>query len=353
MRHVLAALLSFVVPSALPAQVVHGIVRDSASGAPAAGVLVSLVDPASGSRRVVLTDEDGRFTVAAPGAGRYALEAKRIGVRPQVTAPFELAAGEARDLSLTVAPVVARLAAVRVSGKSYCAERMREGAEAATLWEEVRAALTAARITRDRRGFPVTIATFRRTLDPSTGQIRSEERSERTGMTWDPFLAVAPSALSAHGYVVDDGAGNLVYLAPDVDVLLSDLFVRDHCFHAIQGRGAKEGMIGLAFEPMSARRVADIAGVLWLDSATRELRRLEYKYTRMPIDVDSPHLASYIDYARLPSGAWIVHRWAIRMPRAARAEGDGNRNPLVPSEPSRVRLVAILEEGGEAVVGGK
>jgi hypothetical protein len=41
------------------------------------------------------------------------------------------------------------------------------------------------------------------------------------------------------------------------------------------------------------------------------------------------------------------------MPRAARVEGDGNRNPLVPSEPSRVRLVAILEEGGEAVVGGK
>jgi protocatechuate 3,4-dioxygenase beta subunit len=345
------ALLLLCLPGALSAQVVRGVVRDSVSGGPAAGVLVALLQRGTGERRTVLSDEEGRFTIAAPGAGSYSVETKRIGVRPLLSPEFTLSAGEARELSLTVAGVVAVLDVVRVTGRSYCGDRMTEGAETATLWQEVRAALIATRLTREGRGFPVTIASFKRTLDPTNFQVRAEERSERSGVTANPFVSVPLASLSAHGYVVGDGAGNLLYRGPDVDALLSDAFIRDHCFRAVLGASGQMGLIGLSFEPTSARRVPDIAGILWIDARTRQLRRLEYHYTRLPIDFDGRLPISYIEYARMPSGAWIVQRWAIRVPRVAGASGHAPTNPLAVADPARNRLVAVIEEGGEAFIG--
>jgi carboxypeptidase family protein len=345
-------LLLLYIPTALSAQVVRGMVRDSASGDPAPGVLVGLVQRASGERRTVLTDEQGQFTLAAPGSGSYSLQTKRIGVRPVLSPEFTLSAGQAREFSLTVAPVIAILDAVRVTGRSYCGQRVADGAETATLWEEVRAALTATRLTREQPGFPVTIANFTRTLDPANFQVRAEERSERTGVTSNPFMSAPIASLSAHGYIVNDGS-NLLYRGPDVDVLLSDTFVRDHCFRAILGTSQQVGFLGLSFEPTSARKVSDIEGVLWVDARTRELRRLEYHYTRSPLEVDSRLPLSYMDFARLPSGAWIVQRWAIRMPYVARANSDAPTNPFVVADRPRHRLVAVLEQGGEAFVGAR
>jgi hypothetical protein len=336
-------LLLLWLPTGLSAQLVRGFVRDSASGEPVVGVLVALVQRPSGDRRVVLTDDEGRFTVAAPGAGSYALETKRIGVRPVLSPVFTLAAGEARELSPTVAPVVAVLEAVRVTGRSYCGERVSEGAETATLWEEVRAALTATRLTREGSRFPVTITSFKRTLDPASFEVRAEERTERSGMTSNPFLSAPIASLSAHGYIIDDG-GTLLYRAPDVDVLLSDAFVRDHCFRALRGTSRQTGLLGLSFEPTSARRVPDIAGVLWIDARTRELRRLEYHYTRSPVDIATRLPLSYMEFARLPSGAWVVQRWAIRMPQVKRVGArDASTNPMVVADPPRNRLVDALE----------
>jgi protocatechuate 3,4-dioxygenase beta subunit len=344
-------LLVLCLPTALSAQVVRGVVRDSASGDPAAGVLVALLQRGTGERRTVLTDEEGRFTIAAPGPGSYSLETKRIGVRPVVSPEFTLGAGEARELSTTVAPVVALLDAVRVTGRSYCGARVSQGAETATLWEEVRAALTATRLTREARGFPVTITSFKRTLDPASFEVRAEERSERSGVTSNPFMSAPLASLSAHGYIVSEGS-TLQYRGPDVDVLLSDTFVRDHCFRAVLGTSQQMGLLGLSFEPTSARKLPDIAGVLWIDARTHELRRLEYQYTRSPLEIHGRLPLSYMDFARLPSGAWIVQRWAIRMPHAKRVgAGDAPTNPLVVADPPRNRLIAVLEEGGEAVVG--
>lgn len=344
--------LLLVLPAALSAQVVRGVVRDSASGEGTSGVLVTLVERASGTRRTVLTDEAGRFTIGAPRAGAYTLEVKRIGVRPSVLPEFVLADGEARELTATVAPLVAQLEVVRVTGRSYCGERIREGAETATLWEEVRAALLAARITREDRRAHVTITNFTRTLHPKSFEVLAEERSERSGLTTNTFASVSIASLSRDGYVVPDG-DQLQYRGPDVDVLLSDAFVREHCFRAVRGTSAQDGLVGLSFEPTSARRVPDIAGVLWIDARTRQLRRLEFKYVGSPLQPREPFPLSYVDFARMPSGTWVVERWAIRMPRMApvAAKNPGPSNPMIPTEPERERLLAVIETGGEAFVG--
>jgi hypothetical protein len=345
--------LALSLPAALPAQVVRGVVRDSASGAPAAGVLVALIDARSGGRRTVLTDEAGRFTVAAPDGGTFTLETKRIGVRPALTPPFSLAAGETREFTVGVAAVVPRLSAVRVTGKSYCAHRLAEGGETATLWQEVRAALTATLITREQRRFPVRISRFRRRFDPKRLQVLGEERSELSGLASNPFTSVPIATLSSHGYITTDRpSGTLSYHAPDVEALLSDMFVRDHCFRTVEGIGDKRGLVGLAFEPTSARRVPDIAGVLWLDAATRELRRLEFNYTEDPYEGLWQKFPSIIEYTRLPSGAWIIQRWSIRMPYVELERRDPS-NPVFAGQAPRRRLVAIIEEGAEATLGDR
>jgi hypothetical protein len=343
---VLVAIL-LALPATLAAQVVRGVVRDSVSGAPAAGVLVALVDAGSGARRTVLTDATGHFSVAAGGAGRFTLETKRIGVRPVLMPTFALAAGETRELDVSVAAVVPRLAAVRVTGRSYCADRLREGGETASLWEEARAALTAALITRERSLFPVTVARFRRTYHPKRLEIQNEDRTEQSGLASNPFMSVPASVLELKGYIIPGPDGSLSYHAPDIEVLLSEMFVRDHCFSLVVGAGSKDGMLGVAFRPTSARRVSDIAGVLWLDGTTRELRRLEFNYTDDPHEGLWPRFPSYMEYMRVPSGAWIIRRWAIRMPLVEVTRPDVTI-PGSGGAPTTRRLLAILEEGAEA-----
>jgi hypothetical protein len=319
------------------------------SGTPAGGVLVTLIDAASGERRTVLTDETGRFSVAAASAGAFTVETKRIGVRPSVSSRFALSAGETHEIDVTVAAVIPRLAAMRVRGKSYCSERLREGEETATLWEEARAALTATLITRQQHGYLMTVSRFRRTYHPRRLEVQSEERAEVSGMASDPFRSVPMSVLETKGYVVPDASGTLSYHAPDVEVLLSDMFVRDHCFSLVEGTGSQAGRVGVAFRPTSARRVPDIAGVLWLEAATRELRRLEFTYTNDPYEGLWQRFPSYVEYTRLPSGAWVIQRWAIRMPLIEVSRGDPTM-PGANAVAQTPRLVAIVEQGAEASI---
>ncbi|MFN2564058.1 MAG: carboxypeptidase regulatory-like domain-containing protein [Gemmatimonadaceae bacterium] len=137
-----------------------------------------------------------------------------------------------------------------------------------------------------------------------------------------------------------------------MDALLSDVFVRDHCFRMVEGAGDKAGLVGLGFRPTSARRVPDITGVLWLDAATQELRRLEFNYTDDPFEGLWQRFPSFVEYARMPSGAWIMRRWSIRMP-VVEVERADPTNPLLSGQGPRRRLVAIVEEGAEALLGDR
>jgi hypothetical protein len=90
--------------STLQAQVVRGEVREAASGTAVPGALVTLERLSSDSVSAValvgvLTNERGQFAVRAQTPGRYRLAAKRIGVKRTVTEPFELGAGETKQLS--------------------------------------------------------------------------------------------------------------------------------------------------------------------------------------------------------------------------------------------------------------
>ena len=104
-----------------------------------------------------------------------------------------------------------------------------------------------------------------------------------------PFGNFAPESISAFGYVRHAGRTAL-YLTPDEAVLLSPAFTADHCFEPVSGQGPERGLVGLAFAPVRTRRVPEVAGVLWADSATAALRYLQFWYVddQLPPAVRGP-----------------------------------------------------------------
>ncbi|HVX39295.1 MAG TPA: carboxypeptidase-like regulatory domain-containing protein, partial [Gemmatimonadaceae bacterium] len=156
-----------------------------------------------------------------------------------------------------------------------------------------------------------------------------------------------PAVLSRDGYIVTRGA-TANYYAPDARVLLSPEFANDHCFGIAVGAGARAGWIGATFNPVRGRRTPDVRGTLWVDTATAELRVLEYQYVndRALGTIDS--LGGRLRFERLPSGDWIVDHWEIRMPTFAHGMWSGYR---VVGSDARIASVAAARRGESSIVG--
>jgi hypothetical protein len=96
------------------------------------------------------------------------------------------------------------------------------------------------------------------------------------------------------------------------------------------------------------RTLPDIVGTLWLDDRTFELRFVEFNYSRVHLSADSSEIGGAVHFARLPSGAWIIRKWFIRLPVIARPAApvatDGTSAPWVLVRPTMLRF---REEGGE------
>lgn len=336
-------------------QVVRGVVVEEASGRGLPGVVVVLLDSAGNRLSGVLVGDDGRFAVRAMAAGRYALRAERIGYRADTPTAVTLGAGQTVELRLVTRPVPVVLGAVRVTGKSPCVAGASDGREVSEVWEETRKALFATDLTQQQELFSARVSRFERTLDARTGRVTNLQTREARAVTRSPFVSETAARLSANGYVRQNATESVFY-APDAAVLLSNEFLRDHCFRLRAGEGKREGLIGLAFEPVKGRDKPDILGTLWIDEKSAELRDLEFAYRgveNLPRESKSEDFGGHIEFHRMPTGAWIVERWIIRMPLLA-DRGKLAREPLVipgsaPSRADRIQLAGIHEEGGEVL----
>ena len=378
---VLAALLLAVVGSSpLASQVVRGIVRETESDRPLVGVLVSLehAEPRSGDSalhsvgrarspsadetsdrvpsardaRSVLSNDRGAYELRAARPGRFVVTAKRIGALRFVSSPFTLADGETTSLDITLERVRYELPPVAITAASPCASLPNEGTRVAALWDEVRTALSASQISVRDRLFRATVTRYARTLDPRTLRVTGEDRSSRAGVSERPFVSIDPDTLSRRGFAWMESDGSLVYHAPDATVLLSDAFLRDHCFALSTGRDSTDGMVGLTFEPVARRTTTDVRGTLWVDARSFELRFVAFRYDRLPVPADHPNAGGEVRFARLPSGAWVVSRWFIRMPQFA-TQRVAELQPMRAAAPAERYVVASYkEEGGDVRVAG-
>src|SRR5919199_2381253 len=302
----------------LAAQIVRGTVVAQGTNEPVASTVVRLVD-ASGKRLAgAISDETGRFAIKAPAPGRYTLHADRIGFKSVTSAPFALATGQTIEQKLVAPAVPAMLAGITIAGSDRCVVRPQEGMEAARVWEEARKALDATVLTQEQRLLRLTLVEFERDISPSHSMLRETTR-RRSGVSENPFVSAPAESLSAHGYV-RVSTDSSEYFAPDAAALLSESFAGDHCLRAVKGDDDHKGLIGLAFEPAKHRKKPDIKGVLWLDDSTSELRFMEYQYTGLPVPSHGDVMQSRVEFKHLPTGAWIVERWVIRMPLVTKTE---------------------------------
>ncbi|MBK6489011.1 MAG: carboxypeptidase regulatory-like domain-containing protein [Gemmatimonadetes bacterium] len=160
-------------PSAL-AQLVRGAVTERGSGAPLAGVVLTLVDDEGRTVVAGLSDAGGAYELRAPRAGRFALLVKRIGVRPTRTAPFALAADEARrePIEVDASSPPGRGA---VTERASCRQPKTATRGQVALWEDVRAALTASVLTA-QRAESGRVTRFSRDVDAGSGRVVRDER---------------------------------------------------------------------------------------------------------------------------------------------------------------------------------
>jgi hypothetical protein len=340
---VLACLL---MPALVEAQTVLFRIVDDETSAPVFGAIAQLLDERGEVVRRVLSDEQGRALFVSVPAARYRVRAEMIGRATIESDVFEAggAATAQRELRLVPRAIDLEAIDVRAERRRCVARPTQEGLAVATLWDEARKALSAAAITQQQGLYRYETLTYERDVDASSGVVVREEESRGGGYMRTPFETLAADDLVGSGFVRNDG-GELVYYAPDANVLLSDAFLDTHCFRLEEGPESGN-VIGLAFEPLERRgRVVDVGGTLWLDRQTAELRWLDYTYHNLDLPIRSAAAGGRVEFQRMPAGTWIVPDWWIEMaaagwPGVIRPAASRASSSTAPERRSRARAWA-------------
>jgi len=331
-------------PRGVQAQSVRGTLVEEGTGSPIPGAFVVLQDTAGRARSSTLTSARGTWLLRAPGPGTYRLRADRIGYASVESDTLTLAAGEdaTRLLAVAVAPV--ELSGLAVAGAGGdCQVLEKDGLAIYRVWEEARKALAAIVWTGQQPYYRFDAVHYERSLDRDGVPASAVDYEEVRYYGRHPFRSIPTRDLVLGGFV-QRISGRIQYYGPDADVMLSTEFLRRHCFQLI--REGDDGLVGLRFEPADDGRVTDISGTMWLDAASAELRRLDFRYENLDLPVDTESLGGSVEFDRLPSGAWIVRRWAIRVPVIELEPGRrGSTGRQVPQR----RILAGINEGGGQV----
>lgn len=346
-RHLagLTVLTGLALASPADAQIVRGRIVDRASSAPVPGVVVSLVSVAeTTSTTSVLSNERGEYAIRAQLPGRFRLDAKRIGVQRFSSEPFDLGSGESRVLDVTL-DAVYQLPEVRVVESDMCVLAEADRSRVASLWEEARTVLAATQISLRDRLFEGHLTRYVRALHPRTLRVLEESWGEHKGLMDRPFVSLSADSLSRVGYRRTIGEYEYYY-APDVDVLLSRSFSRDHCYRVVEGSRDRRGLIGIAFAPSPQRVLPDVVGTIWLDGTTFELRLVEFAYTLLPPFDGSDKVGGEVLFGKLANGAWVTSRWFLRIPQFARPVSPFETHAHVPTAAVRQTMHRLVEEGG-------
>ncbi len=341
-----ATLLALLTGSALQAQAIRGKLVERGTGAPINGAFVTLVTASGGDADGVLTDSLGAFVLVAPAPGTYRLRADQIGHRSTVSEPLRLDAGATLSYRMEAAIEPIALRGISVKGAQRCEMRPADGQATQLLWDEARKALRIASFTEHAGAVMLRLRTYDVQLDPDRMEPERAETHVREGFfTHSPFVSAPAEDLAKNGYVRTVEDNYIDYFAPDADVLLSDAFLDAHCFQVQVDDAPAAGLIGLAFEPVT-HAAPDVAGVLWIERSTGELRSLVFHYTDLPFrgSIKDSQAGGYLAFQHMRNGAWIVRKWWIRMPqlgaRVLRLNTQVHRD---------VTVISVHETGGEVL----
>jgi hypothetical protein len=303
--------LCFAAVFSIGAQEVRVEVVKHADGRPIPGTLLTLLHERDSTQLGRFSDEAGRATFNAPRRGGYRIRAERVGydtwtsvVLHPASSPTRVRAGmKLRSL---------RLPPVTGTTETHCSALGDQMGAAGDMWGEISKALAANKVTESQGLVSLELETYERLLDPR-GVVLSEQGDRRVGNSSQPYRSGGTLQFAAAG------EQRPAFNAPDASGLLSPDFVASHCFSAVRGVGAENGLLGLEFKPAKLGDKADISGVLWLDPSTYSLRHLAFDFVNIPAPLRAGRATGRLDFQHLRGGEWIVSRWQVRTPRAGNA----------------------------------
>lgn len=328
------------------AQIIDGMVVDSASRAPVAGTLVSLVDNEGRDLQRFLVDAGGTFRFLLAGQpGTYSLRAERLGMATKSVGALDVGAADTVTVQIVLPQRPIALTGIETSGERRCELPAALGEATHRVWEEARKVLQAVSAADAAGRYVYDLERHVRELEPGSLKIRSETRKRSQSMDERPIRSHPVERLVSEGWVIGDEAGYR-FFAPDAHTLLSEPFLATHCLR-LRGRDeSRPDLVGLEFRPIRRQPShTDIEGILWLSRETGQLEWLDFDYRSLPglaAEHRSDQIGGRVEFLGVPDGGWIVSKWHIRMPRMIE-----ERDPLFGGR--RARLGGITEEGGRVV----
>jgi hypothetical protein len=325
----------------LSAQAPTGRLRvaiETVDGSSAAGAIVALIDSRDSVVAEGIARADGSRVLEAP-FGSYRLRVLRIGFRPFVSQPVTIPNDNGLTVRLDAPRII--LADMLVKATTPCSRIEQDPETAGLVWTEVSKALKTSQLTAADVSIISTARLYRRELD-GNGALRSADTSTVPIGRSRPFSAPDPAFLAQHGYVRGDEETGWQFFGPDESILLSREFAATHCFRLIRNR-ARPGDIGIAFEPVPGRTIADISGTAWVNQSTSELQEIVFRYVNAgpPSEFKA---AGFTHFRRMPSGSWIVDDWQLRMPHIGMRLTSGG--PLQLLDRRQYFLQGYVEAGG-------
>ena len=307
---------------------VGGVARAEESDAPVQFALVRLVradsgpSPSEGPPQGI-TSADGRYWFSDVAPGRYRVQLLRIGFRPVLSDPVQVAAGETARLDLRVAlqplllPPVSVMAEVCVT-----ARELFRHPQLLALWQQARdgASVRTELMARYRYQMLNREEGYELKADGPT-PVHTLDRPFVSDPKWALSNAarIRAQRLSRGYYGPNDGWG----LPNELEVLHED-FLKAHCLSSVAERG--DGEVGLRFRPLRARRdFLDVRGTIWLESATYLARRIKLEYvdgeeSRGTVRLDFADVAVAGGTLRMPVGGAYAMRPSRKNP-TRRTEG--------------------------------
>ncbi len=268
-----------------------------------------------------LTNAAGEALLRLPAEGRWSVAVRRIGLAPERRAPVFVRIGESVTARFTLRAAPFQLPGARVVAASGSCPGTDGGVmRVSALWDQVTLALQGSALAADEGAGSTVLRSVAsdRELDLDLRVLSETPLQVRRGVG-RPYAALHPDSLVLHGYVRSDADRTLQYFAPDERSLLSESFLRTHCFDT-PPRDAEPGVAELRFRPAPTRRAPDVAGSAFVDAATGALQRISFRF----VNADSlfpsgtKHAGGEVRFDRLPDDTWYVAAWSIRMPRMLR-----------------------------------
>lgn len=336
-RFLVAMFAALLFAAPISAQVLRGTVRDSASRAPIPGAVVVFLDSAGSSIGRNITNEQGRFTIALHPAMRR-LQVLRIGFRPRTVGIPE---STSTELEITMPSIPMMLETMSVVDQPNCPRRPDRPA-AFALWEQARAALLATVVSREANPAEVLRLHFARRLE------RDERIAEQivkidSLSTTRPFIASRRAAEFIEQGFAFDSARSTWYHGPSDETLLDDAFARGYCFQVAAPERERATQIGIGFAAAKRERGrVDIEGVVWIDTASRALTDIVFRYVGITPAAQRVRPGGRISFRTMENGTVMIDRWFLRTPLIAATAVNLRAMRAVP-----LGTVDIRETGGE------